>query len=778
MQVEKQSFTLFSCFFWLTNFSILFLITTSIDAISIAKFGCPTKCGNVTIPYPFGIGLDGYCSLSPAYNIYCNTSFVPHKPFLSSTITGQLEIIQISNNGIMRIRNNISIKCYQQGKVLQSKSNGIATINLTNLPLVVSDTANKFTAIGCDEVAVIADGNGHASGCAAMCTSLQNAVEYNKSCLGIGCCQTITIPKGLTTSYVTSLGSMFNHVNVSDFNSCGAAFLAEHDKFTFDVDDLSDTHTKFMNRVMENVPVVLDWFVGVNETCHQAQKTSSRSGYACQDNTNCTDFVAGSTLGYRCSCLPGYQGNPYLSPGCIDIDECGDNSRNSCSHICINTGGSYVCSCPKGHYGDGLKNGTRCSSKRSQAFLKISLGISLGFLILLVLVSWIYFTTKKRKLTRLRESFFEKNGGMLLTRELSSNGGTMESSKIFTSDELKIATNNYHDNCILGKGGYGTVYKGILKDGREVAIKKSIVADKTQVEQFINEVVILTQINHRNVVKLLGCCLETEVPLLVYEFISNGTLFEHIHRNKGITSWLTWENCIKLASEAANALSYLHSAASTPVIHRDVKSTNILLDKSYTAKISDFGASRLIPIDQTQVTTLVQGTLGYLDPEYLQTSLLTEKSDVYSFGVLLTELLTREKPLSLDRSLEERNLALYFLLAMKEDRLMDIVDSQLVSEASEEQLITLANLVKKCLNVQGEDRPTMKEVALELEGLKQQNGHPWVKQNHEETNTILGGQQDIIADYSNNHNWNTSTIEITGQHAMEIIMVSELNHPR
>lgn len=633
-----------------------------------------------------------------------------------------------------------------------------------------SDTANKFTVIGCDDLALImgTSGRNFTTGCIAMCSKSSDLI--NGSCTGIGCCQT-SIPKGLKMFYAT-LASLSNHTNVSTFDPCSYAFLAEQDKFKFNMGDLSDPG--FKDRTNNNVPVVLDWVVGSDVTCQQARKTES--GYACQKNTTCTDFDIGSG-GYRCSCLPGYEGNPYLSPGCTDIDECA-SPNNPCSNSCRNTLGSYKCLCPKGSRGDGLKNGSGCISNNSHFVTRFSLGMSFGFLFLMMLISWIYFTMRRKKLMRMRERFFEQNGGILMKQQLSSNGGSTESSKIFTADELKAATNNYSEDRILGKGGYGTVYKGILKDGYEVAIKKSRVADQSQIEQFINEVVILTQINHRNVVKLLGCCLETEVPLLVYEFISNGTLFEHIHTKRG-ASWLTWANCVRLATEVADALAYLHSAASIPIIHRDVKSSNILLDDSFTTKISDFGASRLVPIDQTQVTTLVQGTLGYLDPEYFHTSQLTEKSDVYSFGVVLAELLTREKPLAPERKMGERNLAAYFVVSMKEDRLFEILDPQLVREAtSAEQLVAMAKLVKKCLNVRGEDRPTMKEVAVELEGLKKQIKHPWAEENYEETTTLIGQQQDLYPPMSSNGYNPSSSMGFSGQYSVEADMLIEMNRPR
>ena len=314
----------------------------------------------------------------------------------------------------------------------------------------------------------------------------------------------------------------------------------------------------------------------------------------------------------------------------------------------------------------------------------------------------------------------------MLQQQLSGQEGANEMVKIFTAEELEKATNKFDDGKIIGTGGYGTVYKGTLVDGSTVAIKKSKVVDQSQIEQFINEIVILSQINHRNVVKLLGCCLETEVPLLVYEFITNGTLFDHIH-DENKASNISWEARLRIAAETAEVLSYLHSAASVPIIHRDVKSNNILLDDNYTAKVSDFGASRLVPMDQTQLSTMVQGTLGYLDPEYLQTNQLTEKSDVYSFGVVLVELLTGEKVLSFDRSEDKRNLVLYFLISLKDDRLFQVVEKYIMKNENTHQIEEVATVAKRCLRVRGEERPTMKEVTMELERIRKMRNNQWIE---------------------------------------------------
>ncbi|KAK2632538.1 hypothetical protein EUGRSUZ_L01428, partial [Eucalyptus grandis] len=452
-------------------------------------------------------------------------------------------------------------------------------------------------------------------------------------------------------------------------NECNYAFLADRSQFRPSVMDFNKL------RASGHFPAVLEW--GIANSSKAALEIYNYSSIF-NESYDCSSVSFDSAYPMampflQCVCIPGFSGNPYIKDGC--------------------------------------KGG----------------GIGLGAL-LLCLFLWrlLYKFIKKR----IEKKYFKRNGGLLLERELSSPEGNVERSKLYNSKDLGNATNNFNDNRILGQGGQGTVYKGMLKDGKIVAIKKSKVIDGRKVEQFINEVLILSQINHRNIVRLLGCCLETEVPLLVYEFIPNGTLYQYLH-DPNAESPISWDTRLRIATEVAGALFYLHSAASIPIYHRDIKSTNILLDEKYQAKVADFGTSKSVSLDQTHVTTLVQGTFGYLDPEYFRSSQFTDKSDVYSFGVVLVELLTGQKPISSQREEEGRSLVMYFIISMEENRLFDIVDAHMLKERKMGEIALVANLAKRCLDLNGRNRPTMKEVAMELEGIRETQYPSDIQQNQD-----------------------------------------------
>ncbi|KAK8549037.1 hypothetical protein V6N12_061937 [Hibiscus sabdariffa] len=691
-----------------------------------AKHGCPSHCGDVMIPYPFGTG--GDCNITAEFFITCNTSFTPNKPFVS---TSNIEVIDISLDGQLRILSNASYDCYN---TLGGRAWSYFFLWLRLPGFSINNTKNRFTAIGCDTYARVEGflGQRYATGCLSLCSSIADV--SNGSCSGIGCCQT-SIPKDVR-SYNITLESYANHTDVLPENPCSYAFVAESDNYTFSSTDLLGFN--FLDR---QFPVTFDWRIG-NMSCIEAKMDSMNFG--CKENSDCFDSEDNS--GYFCKCLQGYEGNPYLSNGCQDINECETMSPCNGTARCFNLPGTYNCKCPVGYEGDGTKNGTGCSlpdkdqSKRSP-LIDVALGTSIGLLGLLLGIVFLYWMLRRNQISKLREEYFQQNGGILLREQLSRRQGYREDVKVFAAEELQKATNNYHESRILGQGGQGTVYKGVLADNRVVAIKKSIIGDPSQVEQFINEIMVLYQINHRNVVKLLGCCLETQVPLLVYEYITNGTLFHHLHNDDDDDApCLSWEARLRIATETAEALSYLHSAASVPIIHRDIKLANILLDEKYIAKVSDFGASRLIPSDEAHITTIVQGTFGYLDPEYMLTSLLTEKSDVYSFGVVLIELLTGQKAVCFKRSEEKRVLAMYFVSSMKEDRLLDVLDHRVLKDENVEQLKEVAGLARRCVRMKGEERPTMKEVAHELAGLKAMPKHPWSESKlmGEEAEYLLG----------------------------------------
>ncbi|GMY18785.1 wall-associated receptor kinase-like 1 [Fagus crenata] len=537
------------------------------------------------------------------------------------------------------------------------------------------------------------------------------------SCNGIACCQT-TIPSDLGVFNTTI--KPIDTERQSNVN-CKYAFIVEQrwleDHFT----------NPILVQNMSMVPVVLEWGINITKFSLVTGRNMSRynsSGYQTYFCGNSSTSTGKLSLTFTCYCHSGFEGNPYLQE-CTDIDECKNSELCSSSSPgnqtlhCVNTYGSHFCA------PDEIIN------KPQSKMIIIVICTGLGVLVLLIGGWWSYKWVKKRKNIKRKEKFFKRNGGLLLQQQLSSNEVNVENTKLFNSKDLEKATDHFNVNRILGQGGQGTVYKGMLVDGRIVAVKKSKVIDEGKLEEFINEVVILSQINHRNVVKLLGCCLEIEVPLLVYEFIPNGTLSQYLYEQNEEFP-LTWDMRLRIATEVAGALFYLHSAASLPTYHRDIKTTNILLDEKYRAKVADFGTARSITADQTHLTTVVQGTYGYLDPEYFQSNQFTEKSDVYSFGVVLVELLTGEKAISSTRAQESRSLATYFIHSMEENNLFDIIDARVVKDTKKEEIIKVANLAKMCLNLNRKKRPTMKEVAMQLEAVQMLQKAPNVQQKYED----------------------------------------------
>lgn len=292
-----------------------------------------------------------------------------------------------------------------------------------------------------------------------------------------------------------------------------------------------------------------------------------------------------------------------------------------------------------------------------------------------------------------------------------------------TVQQILRATQNFSHSFKLGEGGFGTVYRAVLSDGVVVAVKR---AKKDQFagprDEFSNEVELLAKIDHRNLVRLLGYTDKGNERIIITEYVPNGTLREHLDGQHGRT--LDFNQRLEIAIDVAHALTYLHLYAEKTIIHRDVKSSNILLTDSYRAKVSDFGFARSGPNDteKTHISTKVKGTAGYLDPEYLRTYQLTPKSDVFSFGILLVEIISGRRPVELKRAAEERITIRWTFKKFNEGNMREILDPLLEDRVDEEVLEKLLSLAFQCAAPTREDRPTMKEVGEQLWEIRKEYG--------------------------------------------------------
>ncbi|KVH94795.1 EGF-like calcium-binding [Cynara cardunculus var. scolymus] len=315
---------------------------TLINSTNLAKPGCPSRCGDVIVPYPFGIGNNTNCSIGHGFNVYCNQTSDPPRATLREEAYTSLKLISDST---LRTTNKVSSRCYLPNGTVSTSFQ--ISLGYADLPYTFSEV-NKFIVIGCDDYAWLTSGTQSrniSTGCMVFCSTPEDVV--GDQCSGNGCCQS-AIPHDIKY-YGTQLRTLQNSDDMNNtrtFNPCTYAFVGEENAFKFNgAADLKDT--SLSETIEPSVPIVLEWAIG-NLSCSDAKAID---GFACQSNSKCVDSKRESG-GYRCICSEGYEGNPYLYPGCQDIKECDDKSNISCYGRCSNTEGGYKCTCFPGYIGD------------------------------------------------------------------------------------------------------------------------------------------------------------------------------------------------------------------------------------------------------------------------------------------------------------------------------------------------------------------------------------------------------------------------------------------
>lgn len=401
----------------------------------------------------------------------------------------------------------------------------------------------------------------------------------------------------------------------------------------------------------------------------------------CSDNANCTSLVSPVTTGprFRCKCKDGYEGDGFAAA----------SGGRGCTKVSCGTAG----------YMSG-----QCGSSRVGVLVG---GILAGGSITAGVVTLLFLVRRRCSSSKLRKT------NKRLLSDASFNV------PFYPFKIIERATENFSDIHLLGTGAYGAVYVGSLSNGELVAVKKIKHPEPETVEQVMNEVKMISSVNHPNLVRLLGCCIERGEQILVYEFMPNGTLAQHLQRQRG--PGLPWTVRLAVATETAKAIAHLHSAVHPPIYHRDIKSSNILLDHQFNAKIADFGLSRTVATESSHVSTAPQGTPGYVDPQYHQNYHLSDKSDVYSFGVVLMEIITGLKVVDFSRAQAEVNLAAMAVDRIAKGKVDEIMDPFLKMQRDSWAMVSIhkvAELGFRCLAFHRDMRPSMMEVADELEQIR------------------------------------------------------------
>ncbi|KAL6968643.1 hypothetical protein U1Q18_034441 [Sarracenia purpurea var. burkii] len=361
---------------------------------------------------------------------------------------------------------------------------------------------------------------------------------------------------------------------------------------------------------------------------------------------------------------------------------------------------------------------TSISNEGKHTNLILIVGIGVGILIIMILAVLILcscsFHQKKTKAST-------KETAKPRTVDAVPAAGSLHhptSTRFLAYEELKEATNNFEPSSILGEGGFGRVFKGLLSDGTPVAIKRLTNGGQQGDKEFLVEVEMLSRLHHRNLVKLVGyySSRDSSQNLLCYELVPNGSLEAWLHGPLGVNCPLDWDTRMKIALDAARGLAYLHEDSQPCVIHRDFKASNILLENNFNAKVADFGLAKQAPEGRANyLSTRVMGTFGYVAPEYAMTGHLLVKSDVYSYGVVLLELLTGRKPVDMSQPSGQENLVTWARPILRDkERLEELVDPRLGGKYPKEDFVRVCTIAAACVAPEASQRPTMGEVVQSL----------------------------------------------------------------
>uniref|UniRef100_A0ACD5TG46 Uncharacterized protein n=1 Tax=Avena sativa TaxID=4498 RepID=A0ACD5TG46_AVESA len=672
--------------------------------------GCRDKCGGMSIPFPFGMDKPD-CFLSGFFEVTCNTSFTPPRAFLAysggsaqgppykviyqntfGTGTAAdspeyryepVELLDISlETSEVRVYGGVNSRCFTNDTV------GLEKRDFTRLdgygPFLLS-AGNDLVGVGWS-VKPAMTYQVKASSEPLSCTSSNPFLftAANGSCSGLGCCH-IPLPPPWPTMPVTETAvTLDDDDKDNDTNSqwkispCSYGMVVERSWYNFTAEDMFG-YEVLSRKLARGFPLVLDFAIRYA----RCQQDSCLSG-----NSSCAE-AANDRNGHICKCWEHYKGNPYIANGCQDMDECQLREQSPefrdlypCDGICTNIPGGYDCRCKRGMKGDAKKG--NCTE-----IFPLPAKIIVGISGLIVVVIIMVMAKQHLKLKR----FYEQNGGPIL------NG--VKNIRIYTKKQLKQITNNYEN--VIGQGHFGKVYKGTLKDNQQVAVKKSIKVDKDMKKEFTDEVIIQSEMRHKNIVRLLGCCLEFDVPMLVYEFVEKGSLYDVLFKSKDS---ILVNKRLAIAIGSAEGLTYMHSAGESTIRHGDVKSANILLDEHFTPKVSDFGTSKLLAKGKDEETDRVIGDMSYIDPIYMEKGIVTQKSDVYSFEVVLIELITR-RPATYD---VKRSYVANFVQSCAEKGARNFIDNDVASEVDINILEMVSGVAVDCLKSNPEERQDMKKV--------------------------------------------------------------------